>query len=190
MWNLGSLTRNWTCDPCIGNTKSYRLDHQGSPQNHFLCLNKMQFPCFIPSFTENTHLIFIAYWNISLFQIALITYILPFLIFLKTWNFPDSPVIKTCASTTGGMGSIPGPMVTELRFHIPQDVQEKSGGGGTKKKKKAWISSKKQKQAIVNCLSYQHSWLANLWTSSVISKNMYLLISKFLPSMSYKTCSQ
>ena len=189
MWNLGSLTRNWTCDPCIGNTKSYRLDHQGSPQNHFLCLNKMQFPCFIPSFTENTHLIFIAYWNISLFQIALITYILPFLIFLKTWNFPDSPVIKTCASTAGGHGFNPWSHGHRTKISHPTRCAGKKWGWGDKKKK-AWISSKKQKQAIVKCLSYQHSWLANLWTYSVISKNMHLLISKFLPSMSYKTCSQ
>ena len=31
MWDLGSLTRDWTCTPCIGRW-SLPLDHEGSPK--------------------------------------------------------------------------------------------------------------------------------------------------------------
>ena len=31
MWDLSSLSRGWTCAPCIGSMDSWPLDHQGSP---------------------------------------------------------------------------------------------------------------------------------------------------------------
>lgn len=36
MWDINSLTRDWARAPCIGSSKSYHLDHQGSPHSIFL----------------------------------------------------------------------------------------------------------------------------------------------------------
>ena len=36
MWDLNSLTRGWTCPPCIGRPSLHPLDRQGSPRASFL----------------------------------------------------------------------------------------------------------------------------------------------------------
>ena len=45
MWDLSSLTRDRTCDPCIGNAESLPLDHQESPLPLFLAA--ISLPSFV-----------------------------------------------------------------------------------------------------------------------------------------------
>ena len=76
LWDLSSLTRDWTCTPCIGSTESKSLDPQGSPNLPLLSL-LLGFMSYLQrllpylswflkySFINSFHKKFIKFWHCS-----------------------------------------------------------------------------------------------------------------------------